>query len=211
MPLRYSFTRLPRCGKCRARLPEKIGLKIARFKNRWRTQILILIYLSIFIGAGAGLWAVEAEKKAAPPRLSELLSELRKIQPDHCIGRPQPRQGIYQSYVPFPSIAMLTIKTAPAANYFVKLADAATGDPAITIFVTGGSTVTEYVPLGEFVLKFATGKSWCSEDELFGTETGISVADDKFVFDQNSPAWIVELIHQRGGNLRTHAISRHEF
>lgn len=142
---------------------------------------------------------------------------------DACIGRPQPRQGIYKWYGRAwgDDIANFTIKTAAGSNYFVKLVDLS-GRPARSYFVHGGSTISYKVPLGTFVLKYASGRSWCSEAELFGPDTATYQADTFFYFDRqvtedatgittSTSDITVELILQRGGNLRTHAIPRSQF
>src|ERR1700686_3741299 len=38
-------------------------------------------------------------------------------------------------------------------------------------------TMQSNVPLGHFVLKYATGNSWCGETGMFGTETEFHKAD----------------------------------
>lgn len=89
------------------------------------------------------------------------------------------------------------------------------GRPVRTFFVNGGSSTSNLVPLGTFKLKYASGLSWCNEQDLFGSDTSTNEADDTFTFDQQpgyTPTqWTVELIRQPGGNLRTHAIPRSQF
>jgi hypothetical protein len=140
-----------------------------------------------------------------------------------CAGRPQPREGIYKWYGPAwgDDVADFTIRTAAGSNYFVKLEDLS-GRPARAYFVHGGSTISYKVPLGTFVLKYASGKSWCSETELFGSDTATNQADRFFDFDRqvtedatgittSTSDITVELILRPGGNLRTHAIPRSQF
>jgi hypothetical protein len=97
------------------------------------------------------------------------------------------------------------------ANYFVELKDVTTGFDAMTFYLKGGSPTTDFkVPQGEFILKYATGTSWCSEAEFFGPETSFNQADETFEFRRDH-GWTVELIPQRGGNLRTRRIPRDRF
>lgn len=130
---------------------------------------------------------------------------------DACAARPQPREGIYRWYGPFwgRDIAELTIQTDSGSNYFIKLVDM-TGKTARSYFMYGGSIESYPVPLGTFVLRYATGRSWCGEKELFGAETATSQADDDFTFDERTH-WTVELILQPNGNLKTHTIPRSQF
>jgi hypothetical protein len=53
-----------------------------------------------------------------------------------------------------------------------------------SFFVNGGSTMTRKVPLGTFVLKYASGQSWYSESDLFGPDTATIQADEIFAFDR---------------------------
>ncbi|MFZ0425463.1 MAG: hypothetical protein WAL80_21500 [Xanthobacteraceae bacterium] len=128
-----------------------------------------------------------------------------------CAAKPQPREGIYKWYGPMwgQDIAELTIKTALGSNYFIKLEDLS-GRAARAYFLHGGSTQTFPVPLGTFALKYATGQSWCGEDELFGENTATNKADDTFTFEGDTH-WSVELILQRNGNLGTRSIPRSQF
>jgi hypothetical protein len=59
-------------------------------------------------------------------------------------------------------------------------------------------------------LKYASGLAWCGENELFGPNTVIEEADKTLDFSSNNE-WTVELIAQRGGNLRTKSIPRSAF
>jgi hypothetical protein len=40
------------------------------------------------------------------------------------------------------------------------------------------------VPLGLFTLKYATGQTWCTENDYFGAATMFNVVDKTFDFDQ---------------------------
>jgi hypothetical protein len=212
IPLRYPLTHIPQCGNCKKRLPERFAIRAGRFKNRHRSIISIAISLSIFGGVGLAAYLSPSKpSRVVLPRLEDLPT------PDLCADRPQPRQGIFRNYDRSARVAELTIRTASGSNYFVKLEEAASKRPVMTFFVNGGSSLTEMVPLGNFVLKYAAGPSWCSEDELFGNDI-ISTANDEFLFERHytgdgysTSAWTVELILQPGGNLRTHRISRSEF
>jgi hypothetical protein len=148
---------------------------------------------------------VEASKPPHPPK------------PIACFAD-EPPQGVYEDKSRSPHVGQFTIRTARGADYFVKLEDAATSYTAMTFYIRGASSITESVPLGNFILKYASGRPWCGEDELFGSDTILKQADDTFLFARTpTPSgysishWTVELIRQKGGNLSTHSISRDEF
>jgi hypothetical protein len=96
----------------------------------------------------------------------------------NCVAVSRPRTGIYRNYDLSANLAApFEIRTAIGANYFVKLEDSVTREPVQTFFIRGGQTMQSNVPLGQFVLKYATGKSWCGENDMFGTETEFHKAD----------------------------------
>ena len=138
--------------------------------------------------------------------------------PVACFASAEPSEGVYEDRSHSPHVAQFTIRTALGADYFVKLEDPATGYTEMTFYIRGGSTITESVPLGNFVLKYAAGRQWCGEDDLFGSDTVLKQADDTFLFERSTTPsgysisyWTVELIRQKGGNLSTHSIPRSKF
>ncbi len=203
----YAINRVPSCGKCHTELPESPTTKLRRATYKIR----------YFVGAGIFILGTITLASIWQP-ISESISSQAKIG-DSCSSRPQPRQGIYAIYGDQSARpAALTVRTAPGSGYFVKLEDAVTATPVMSFFINGGSTLDETVPLGRFILKFATGKYWCGHHDLFGPDTITNKADDIFVFERrytsdgyNVNHWIVELIRQRHGNLRTRRIAREEF
>jgi len=199
---RYSIGEKPRCGKCRASLPEQFLIRIVRWAHTASGLALIGIVLGLFIWAGWNQMLIAFDDLTHPAA--------------SCIPHPQ-HQGVYRWYTADEDVASFTIKTEVGSDYFVKLEDLS-GQPVRSFFVYGGSTFTTNVPLGTFVLKYATGKSWCNERDLFGPSTSKSQADDTFAVERkNTPdgytlsRWTVELIRQPHGNLRTHSIARSKF
>jgi len=92
----------------------------------------------------------------------------------------------------------------------VKIADAASGRPILSFYVFGGSTFRVEVPAGSFILKYATGDSWCGDRELFGASTEITQTDRIFQFDDDH-GYKIDLIRRKDGNLPTKQISRESF
>ena len=159
-----------------------------------------------------GLLAILAP--AIPPiNLSSLIAAVslppKEIE-DACATRPQPDEGLYARYARYPGAVPLTLKTASGSNYFVKLNHAASGRPVLAFYLNGGSTFETQVPLGAFVLKYATGNVWCGDSELFGSSTATNEADKVFQFEDEHE-YTIELIARRNGNLPTKRISRDTF
>ena len=149
---------------------------------------------------------------AIAPNAAPQREPLKACKPLH------PSDGAYEFYGDVVQIAPMTIRTARGSNYFVKLEEAANQNPVLAFFIHGGSTVTANVPLGRFVLKYATGTSWCGLEEMFGPDTATFKANDIFTFAREftedgytTSSWTVELIQQKAGNLKTSRINRSDF
>jgi hypothetical protein len=130
-----------------------------------------------------------------------------------CKSHAQPPQGIYQDFSDRP-VAPLSIRTAYGTNFFIKLEDAATGDLIQSLFVYGGSTFETRMPLGDVILKYATGEYWCGKNALFGPETQFYKTDKVFSFNRTYDGvegYTVELISQHNGNLTKTIIDRSSF
>lgn len=202
----FTFKRHPWCGSCRAALPEPIITKVTRYSYRGRylgAVITVLTLLSIWRPLPAfdlsDLWT-----------RFQTDAQQREADKDLCESYPQPRSGLYARYSQAADVAPLTIKTPPGLKYFVKLEDATTRTPVMTFFFEGGTTLRASVPQGSFVLKYATGKSWCGDRDLFGKSTTVSKTRQLFSFAEGE-GYTLELILQTQGNLLTDRISRDAF
>ncbi len=198
----YGLDKRPRCGKCQSGLPEPLGKRLLRRFYAFRYFIMI----------AAGVGAVAIFK---PSILTDFLPDRSTAKSPTaaaagCAGISQPWTGLYASYNPLERVSRLTIKTSPGASYFVKLEDAVTARPVMTLFLRGGETLKQEVPEGSFVLKYATGDTWCGEQGLFGPNTSTFEASEVFEFSE-ATGYTVELIARKGGNLRTRTIERGRF
>jgi hypothetical protein len=191
---RYGPNALPKCGKCGSELPEPVTTRILR----WLVQHRGIYWLG---GPAAAIALVVA---AIP-------DDSGSSSVNECESRPQPRQGIYKWYGAIwgEDVTPFTVEAASGANYFVKLEDEF-GRPVRAYFVKGGSIISYKVPVGTFNLKYATGHSWCSETDYFGADSSFYRAAETFTFDEQR-GWTVRLIRQKGGNLRTLAITKDQF
>lgn len=127
---------------------------------------------------------------------------------------PLPPNGEVFTYTDRKAVAPFEIKSSYGGNYLVKLADAVTDEPVLTVFVRGGDTVNLEVPLGTYFVKYAAGDKWYGYTHLFGPTTGYSKADKVFNFhysDNRISGYTITLYKVRNGNLRTGSISASEF
>ena len=111
-------------------------------------------------------------------------------------------------------IAPFEIKTDTGSYYLVKLEDVYNNSRYFMIFIHGGQTVNIKVPLGNYVMKYCTGKDWYGYKELFGPDGSYSKSEDLFNFiitDNQVSGFTVTLYGVVSGNLETHAINRKDF
>ena len=124
-------------------------------------------------------------------------------------------QGIQGLYTTNYLVAPLSISTPHGTEkYFVKIVDATTDAPVMTVFIYGGQVFELKVPLGQFKVKYATGENWYGESLLFGPPTSFNEAETTFFFHDDGyqiNGYSIELIKQKNGNLHTKGISRNQF
>lgn len=85
--------------------------------------------------------------------------------------QPLPPSGTIRTFTTAEQVAPFEIKGAQASHYLLKLVDAYTGAPVMTVFVRSGSTVNVDVALGTYELRYASGETWYGYEYLFGPET----------------------------------------
>ena len=77
-----------------------------------------------------------------------------------------------------------------------------------------GEHFTVKVPLGQFTIKYASGDTWYGYNYFFGPETVYNKANSSFTFARESDGYsgyTITLYKVRNGNLKTQAISAHDF
>ena len=108
-----------------------------------------------------------------------------------------PKTGIMNLYSPLPAIAPFKISTSQPysysynsynyssddkEHYYIKLVDYYTNKTVATIFIRAGENTKVEVPTGSYKIKYATGKTWYGEADLFGHETHYSTSDERLDF-----------------------------
>ena len=126
----------------------------------------------------------------------------------------QPASGTVRRLAPGAAIAPFQIQTRGAGNYLVRLEDAYGGADVMDVFVRGGDTVKVEVPLGNYVVKYASGLTWYGYDYLFGPETTYSRAESTINFTREAygvSRYTITLYQVSNGNLHTRGMSAAEF
>jgi hypothetical protein len=108
--------------------------------------------------------------------------------------------------------------TTPADGgyYFLKLTRPSDKRGAVmTIFMNAGATYETKVPLGSYVLRYASGTEWYGTQHLFGPcKTRFFEAQSVLVFERQGnqlSGHAVTLIKQAGGNLSTTPVDEDDF
>ncbi len=125
-----------------------------------------------------------------------------------------PNNGEISLFTNNENVAPLQINTPYGSNYVVKLKDASTKIPIMTIFIHGGSSLNIKVPLGIYEITYASGEKWYGYDYLFGSGTVYSKADKVFSFKRTGSqidGYTLTLHQVVNGNLKTTNINKSNF
>jgi hypothetical protein len=104
-------------------------------------------------------------------------------------------------------------------HHFIKILDWETQKTVQTLFVRSGGTVTAYLPVGAYKLRFASGEIWYGEQHYFGDGTFYGEMADKinpaepvkFAIAQPGNFWDVGFYSCLTGNSRNKPLSAEEF
>ena len=112
------------------------------------------------------------------------------------------------------NVAPFSVVTQYGMDYYIKLEKTDTKKTVMTAYIRGGDTLDIKVPLGNYILKYASGTQWYGQKYYFGDETVFSKADEIFFFrriQSGYEGYTVELVLQKNGNLHTSEISKNNF
>lgn len=107
-------------------------------------------------------------------------------------------------------IAPLTVETRGEEDYYIILK----GTDEMSFYVNAGQTADVEVPLGDYEIYYAVGKTWYGKEYLFGPDTARYKCDDCFEFyeeDGYVNGWTLELYLQNNGNLHTEEVGAEDF
>lgn len=118
-------------------------------------------------------------------------------------------ESVSVSYQQEPNLEIHTSINDTAKYYYVKLADAATGETTQTVFIYAGQPTNIFVPYGTYVVKWCCGTEWYGYEKYF-MNGSTTQAKDTFTFDAET-SWELTLYPVSNGNLETEHISIDEF
>ena len=125
---------------------------------------------------------------------------------------PMPSPGDLRTYATLDRQIPFEIRSEAGSNHLLRLYMARDNRLAMSVFIHGGTTQTVKVPVGDFVVRVASGTRWVgyNDDDLFGPDTGFTRMDTVFSFEPGYCHWVT-LYTVPDGNLRTLTIPRNEF
>lgn len=128
---------------------------------------------------------------------------------------PVPLNGYSEILSSKEAIAPFSIKTpAEGEYYYIVLKEFYSKDKMLTIFIYPDSEIEMNIPLGDYMIFYATGTEWYGIENLFGPATSYFKSDEKLAFyiDGDYVMGVtLELIKQSGGNMPTQDISKGDF
>jgi curved DNA-binding protein CbpA len=125
-----------------------------------------------------------------------------------------PENGSNWTYGNSEQVARFVVAADAVDHHWIKLVDASSGAPVMAIFVRAGSKAEIKVPLGTYVIKYASGRKWYGASYLFGPDTTYSKAPNpvRFYVEGNIiHGYSITLYKVSNGNLRTERITASEF
>ncbi len=187
----YSISKIAKCGKCGARLPELTSIRTLQtiYKFRRLTPFTLLVAFWVVI-LGFAFW---------DPIVMGLGCSIQRT----------PAHGTYARYAGAIGDVSFTVITQPGSNYFVKLDKEPNDIPIMSFFIHGGRPLYASVPTGRFVMKVASGQTWCGESFLFGS--GTTMQETASLLFEEEEGHTVTLTATSAGNLPIHSISRSRF
>ena len=181
---------------------------------------------ALAVAGFAFLIANEVNSSSFPYRPPSRFAQQQPVSPPSTTAPPKPRpqftepelaapaSGEVRRYTTGSPVSPLQIQSSTGESYLVKLDDARTGQPVLSVFVRGGQTEEVQVPLGTYTVKYASGDRWYGYKHLFGPDTQYSKADRSFTFSFDGhqySGYTVTLYKVRDGNLSTSKISPDDF
>lgn len=149
--------------------------------------------------------------------------QLPKYQPNPLPDYPEcalPYNGIFSIETTNKCVAKFVVHASQLDNYYMKLEDAFTKQCVLTLFIRAGTTAEIRVPLGSYIIKYASGDKWYGTEHLFGPRTSYSKAETIAKFTQKEDTGTgyttitghsITLYKVTNGNLHTESISKNEF
>ena len=143
---------------------------------------------------------------------------------------PLPPTGIYKRYfiksegVAPLGIALRASDQDAGYHFYIIVLNSRTNEILVSLFIRKGKSIEIQLPLGEYKIRYAAGKDWFGDNDLFGLHTTAYSDTKERIFKFKKTIEIdgrretttfkghsLELYAQIFGNLETRTISRSQF
>lgn len=149
-------------------------------------------FLKKLLVFAAAIFVLTSFFKHFPP--DQFVSKLKAGFQSSSQVAPLPATGnvtLYQLGQSAPAVAAFKVTAKPSragVSHLVKLVDAGSGQPVLSVFVRSGESAELKVPLGSYKINIATGEQWYGETKLFGKKMVVTQGMTAMVFyaEQNS-------------------------
>lgn len=138
------------------------------------------------------------------------LDKYRNYKPFDLQVQPLPKTGEGIGAVKAGRDNWIEVKTSGVHHSLIRI-EHLDGEFVARRFIRAGESLRIYLPIGEYVMKTATGRQWYGLKHRFGEQTSYGKPDDTFPLKNRGEYWTVELIPQKDGNLRERSITKEEF
>jgi hypothetical protein len=85
-----------------------------------------------------------------------------------------------------PAVAPLGLDAAPGSDYYVKLVDPVSNLDLVGIYLKGGQKADIRVPVGSYIIRYASGTGWLGHERLFDSDTYYAAFVRRYLFVKGS-------------------------
>lgn len=110
--------------------------------------------------------------------------------------------------------APFRVSNSASTNSVIRLVRVADGQVALSAFIRSGGTLELDAPLGDYIVRVASGQTWYGPEVRFGPSTRYTVLDSTFTFSidgRTRSGNELELKAASGGNLKDSPIAASQF
>ena len=95
-------------------------------------------------------------------------------------------------------------------SHYIKINDATTGETFISVYIREGDSITVYLPVGQYRIRYATGSKWYGWDELFGPDGDYLTFKETVSIKKNNK-YALTLYQQADSNMTTKSLTQESF
>ncbi|MBR5868286.1 MAG: hypothetical protein IKZ21_02465 [Clostridia bacterium] len=122
----------------------------------------------------------------------------------------EPRTQYYGTSNPKTGIPLKIYTPSGYDSHYFKIYDTTNGDLVQRIYVREGDSITVYLPVGSYRIRYCTGKTWYGYDHLFGPE-GQYVRFEEILKMEKNNHYTLTLYQNNDANMEANPIAYDSF